>query len=96
MAKTVQPRIDPLSGGAPGGRPPIDDERELLETGTQGVPSNIAKQPILGSYLPVNPVQRQVCSSKSKICFISFIAITVTFSNDRSVLYKRPTKPTKR
>ena len=40
MAKTVQPRIDPLAGG--GGRPPIDDERELLETGTQGIASNIA------------------------------------------------------
>ena len=72
MAKTVQPRIDPLSGGAPGGRPPIDDERELLETGTQGVPSNIAKQPILGSYLPVNPVQRQVSSCNSKLYYISF------------------------
>ncbi len=56
MAKTVQPRIDPLMGE--GGRPPIDDERELLETGTQGIASNITKQPILGSYLPVNPVQR--------------------------------------
>ena len=55
MAKTVQPRIDPMGVS---GRPPIDDERELIETGTQGIPSNIAKQPILGSYLPVNPIQR--------------------------------------
>ena len=57
MAKTVQPRIDPMGGS---GRPPIDDERELIETGTQGIPSNIAKQPILGSYLPVNPIQRYI------------------------------------
>ena len=56
MAKTIQPRIDPMMG--PAERTPIDDERELLETGTQGIASNIAKQPILGSYLPVNPVQR--------------------------------------
>ena len=56
--RTIQPRIDPLMG--PAQRTPIDDERELLETGTQGIASNIAKQPILGSYLPVNPVQRLV------------------------------------
>lgn len=39
-------------------RHPIEDEREVLDTGVPGVDSAIAKQPILGSYLPVNPVDR--------------------------------------
>lgn len=48
MAGTREPAI----------RHPIEDEREVLDTGVTGVPSAIAKQPILGSYLPVNPVDR--------------------------------------
>jgi hypothetical protein len=52
MAGTVAPRGDPMI------RMPAEDERELLVTGTIGVASAIAKQPILGSYLPVHPVDR--------------------------------------
>ena len=37
---------------------PYEDERELLATGTQAVSAQTAKQPILGSYLPVDTVQR--------------------------------------
>ena len=37
---------------------PLEDERELLSKGTEAVGSGITKQPLLGSYLPVNPVQR--------------------------------------
>lgn len=52
MAGTVRPREDSFM------RHPVEDERELLSKGTIGVDSAIAKQPILGSYLPVNPVNR--------------------------------------
>ena len=54
MAHTVEPRGEL---GIPA-RVPIDDERELLMKGTQTIASNTAKQPILGSYLPVHPVHR--------------------------------------
>jgi hypothetical protein len=37
---------------------PLEDERELLARGTQAISSGVTKQPILGAYLPVNPVQR--------------------------------------
>jgi hypothetical protein len=37
---------------------PVEDERELLNKGTQGVASAIARQPILGTYLPVHPINR--------------------------------------
>lgn len=46
-----------MSGGG-GLNVPLEDERELLAVGTQAVASGTTKQPILGSYLPVNPVQR--------------------------------------
>ena len=47
-------------GGLGGGglNVPLEDERELLAVGTQAVASGTTRQPILGSYLPVNPVQR--------------------------------------
>ena len=48
MAGTREPAI----------RHPIEDEREVLDTGVPGVESSIAKRPILGSYLPVNPVSQ--------------------------------------
>ena len=44
--------------GAVGRSVPLEDERELLSVGTQAVASGTTKQPILGSYMPVNPVQR--------------------------------------
>ena len=37
---------------------PLEDERELLAKGIEPVATQTAPQPILGSYLPVNPVQR--------------------------------------
>ncbi len=37
---------------------PLEDERELLTKGTGGVSEGLTKQPLLGAYLPVNPVQR--------------------------------------
>ena len=43
---------------SPSIRHPIEDEREVLDTGVPGVESATAKRPILGSYLPVNPVDR--------------------------------------
>jgi hypothetical protein len=54
MAGTVLPRGDPHS--LP--QLPVEDERELLNKGTQGVASAIARQPILGTYLPVHPINR--------------------------------------
>ena len=39
-------------------RQPIEDEREILDNGVPGVDSAIAKRPILGSYLPIHPVDR--------------------------------------
>ena len=47
-----------MSGGAHGRSVPLDDEREVLSHGTQAVSSQVTKQPILGSYLPVDRVQR--------------------------------------
>ena len=47
-----------MSGGGGGLNVPLEDERELLAVGTQAVASGTTRQPILGSYLPVNPVQR--------------------------------------
>ncbi len=40
--------------------PPVamDDEREILSKGVEAVSSGVATKPLLGSYLPVNPVQR--------------------------------------
>ena len=46
-----------MAGSRPRGVP-LDDEREVLASGTQAVSSQVTKQPILGSYLPVNTVQR--------------------------------------
>ena len=46
------------SGGEPLAMLPGEDERELLGKGTQGVASAVAREPILGSYLPVHPVNR--------------------------------------
>ena len=46
MATTREPAI------------PAEDEREILSKGIPGIDSAIAKQPVLGSYLPVNPVNR--------------------------------------
>ena len=43
----------------PSMRHPIEDEREILGTGVPGVESAIAKRPILGSYVPVNPPRQQ-------------------------------------
>ena len=37
---------------------PVEDERELLVKGTQGVASALTRQPILGTYLPVHPINR--------------------------------------
>ena len=49
----VQPSLSAEVSG-----PPMDDEREVLAKGIEGVGSNVATKPLLGSYLPVNPVQR--------------------------------------
>lgn len=38
--------------------PPMEDEREILGKGTVPLATATAPQPLLGSYLPVNPVQR--------------------------------------
>ena len=46
MATTREPAI------------PAEDEREILSKGIPGIDSAIAKQPLLGSYLPVDPVNR--------------------------------------
>ena len=46
MATTREPAI------------PAEDEREILSKGIPGVDSAIAKQPILGSYMPTNPVHQ--------------------------------------
>ncbi len=54
MAGTVLPRGDPHAMP----QLPVEDERELLNKGTQGVASAIARQPILGTYLPVHPINR--------------------------------------
>ncbi len=40
------------------GMPPMEDEREVLRGGMEAVGSAVANKPILGAYLPVNPVQR--------------------------------------
>ncbi|XP_059086339.1 tektin-4-like isoform X2 [Tigriopus californicus] len=38
--------------------PPMEDEREVLGKGTVSLSTATVPQPLLGSYLPVNPVQR--------------------------------------
>ena len=37
---------------------PLEDEREILTKGAESMGSQVAKRPLLGSYLPVDPVHR--------------------------------------
>ncbi|XP_040564679.1 tektin-4 [Lepeophtheirus salmonis] len=39
-------------------RLPVEDDRNILSTGTDGIETIIEKRPILNSYLPVHPIQR--------------------------------------
>ena len=48
----------PLAPTEPGGLPPMEDERQILTVGTETTGSQVVTKPLLGSYLPVNPVQR--------------------------------------
>jgi len=57
IGRPVMPGPDPHAPLATAA-PPMEDERELLALGAEPVASAVAKKPLLGSYLPVNPVQR--------------------------------------
>ncbi len=57
-----RPVVQPSASAEVSG-PPMEDDREVLSKGIEAVGSAVATKPILGSYLPVNPVQRSVILS---------------------------------